>query len=324
MNRLERFHRINQMLQERRLVPRQAFLDELGISPATFKRDLEYLRDRFNAPVVWDRDAGGYRFDRAPGHGPRFELPGLWFTEQEAHALLTMQHLLASLDTGGLIGPHIAPLMDRLDAILGAGDATSRELRKRIQLIAAAQRHAPLEHFSTIGAALLKRRRLRLVYRARSTDETTEREVSPQRLVHYRDTWYLLGWCHLRNDLRAFALDAVHDARLLDVPAREVGERTVDRFPGAGYGIFGGDEVRWATLRFEPERARWVSAETWHPRQEGRFDAQGRYVLRLPYTDDRELMLDVLRHGAAVEVLEPAGLRAKVRDEHRRAAQRHR
>ncbi len=116
MNRLERFYRIDQLLQERTVVARDAFLDELEISLATFKRDLEYMRDRFNAPVVWDPDVRGYRYEKKGKTGPKFALPGLWFTEDEAYALVTMQHLLSSLDQGGLIGPHIAPLLARLDA----------------------------------------------------------------------------------------------------------------------------------------------------------------------------------------------------------------
>ena len=63
MDRSERFYRIDQLLHERGVVPRDVFLDELEVSLATFKRDLEYMRDRYNAPVVWDPDAGGYRFD---------------------------------------------------------------------------------------------------------------------------------------------------------------------------------------------------------------------------------------------------------------------
>ncbi len=119
MNRLERFYKIDALLHERTVVPRDAFLHELEVSLATFKRDLEYMRDRFHAPVIWDADQRGYRFDARPRSTQQFELPGLWFTESEALALVTMQHLLSSLDQGGLIGPHIAPLMARLDAIIG-------------------------------------------------------------------------------------------------------------------------------------------------------------------------------------------------------------
>ena len=133
---LDRFlYKIDQLLQARRpgVVPIRTFLDELEVSLATFKRDLEYMRDRFNAPIAWDADAGGYRYGSPSTTGPRFALPGLWFNEGEAFALVMMEHLLASLDQGGLIGPHIAPLRARLTAILGTGEASAAEVRKRVR-----------------------------------------------------------------------------------------------------------------------------------------------------------------------------------------------
>ncbi len=322
MDRTERFYRIDQLLQERGVVPRHAFLDELEVSLATFKRDLEYMRDRLNAPIVWDADADGYRYGKQSAAGPRFSLPGLWFTEAEVFALVMMEHLLASLDHGGLIGPHIAPLRARLTAILGTGEASAAEVRKRIRLLAFAPRKLPLEHFEEIGRATLKRRRIHVVYYARSTDQTSERDVSPQRLVHYRGNWYLDGWCHLRNDLRTFAIDGIRSARLLDETAREVSVKALDDYLATGYGIMrGGDDVTWATLRFSAERARWVGSEIWHPDQRGVFDPSGRYTLELPYRDDRELLLEILKHGAGVEVLAPAELRKKVREAHLKAAE---
>ncbi|MFO1363985.1 MAG: WYL domain-containing protein [Burkholderiales bacterium] len=56
-----------------------------------------------------------------------------------------------------------------------------------------------------------------------------------------------------------------------------------------------------------------MAAEEWHPRQRARFEADGSYVLELPFSDPRELAMDVLRHGAHVEVLEPASLRDAVK-----------
>ena len=56
MDRTERLYRIDRMLNDRKVVPVHEFLKELEVSLATFKRDLEYLRDRLNAPVIWDRD----------------------------------------------------------------------------------------------------------------------------------------------------------------------------------------------------------------------------------------------------------------------------
>lgn len=320
MNRLERFYKIDQLLQERTVVGRAAFLDELEVSPATFKRDLEYMRDRFHAPVVWDADLRGYRYDKQTKGARRFELPGLWFTETEAYALVTMQHLLSSLDQGGLIGPHIAPLIARLDAILGAGDASASEVRKRIRLISFGSRRMPLEFFSVVGSALFKRRRLKIEYYARSTNSHSVREVSPQRLVHYRENWYLDTWCHLRNDLRSFSVDGIRKIDPVDAAAKEVSLRSLDEYLVDSYGIVRGGDAQRAKLRFTVERARWVAAEIWHPDQKGSFDSEGRYILELPFRDDRELVLDILRHGGAVEVLGPAALRRKVRVAHEAAA----
>ena len=320
MNRLERFYKIDQLLQERTVVARDAFLEELEVSPATFKRDLEYMRDRFNAPVVWDPELRGYRYEKKGKIGPKFELPGLWFTEDEAYALVTMQHLLSSLDQGGLIGPHIAPLRARLDAILSAGETSAGEVRKRIRLLSFGRRKQHLEHFSLVGSALFKRRRLKMEYYARSTNAHSAREVSPQRLVHYRENWYLDTWCHLRHDLRSFSVDGIRRIEIIDTPAKEISLKVLDDYLTDSYGIVRGGEAQRARLRFSVERARWVASEVWHPDQKGTFDAEGRYILELPFRDDRELVLDILRHGAEVEVLSPIALRRKVRAEHTAAA----
>jgi len=191
MGDIERLHRIKYIIQARKCVPIQDFLDELEISKATFKRDLEYLRDRMNASIVFDRSEGGYRFDK-PNLGEKIELPGLWFSEKEATALVLMQHLLSGLDKGGLIEPHIAPLTSIIDGILGQSNTPSRELRKRLKVFGMSARKSSIENFEEIGSALLNRKRLQITYYARGTDKTTKREISPQRLIFYRDNWYLV------------------------------------------------------------------------------------------------------------------------------------
>lgn len=285
----------------------------LEISPATLKRDIQYLRDRLNAPIIWDRDAGGYRYEKdlAPA-GSQFELPGLWFNASEIHALLTMQHLLATLDQSGLLGPHIQPLMARLNGLLGSADNAGEEIRKRVRIIGAGARRMQLHHFEKVGSALLQRKRLLITYRARGKNEVTEREISPQRLVHYRENWYLDAWCHLRRELRSFAVDSVIQADLLHTLAKPVSEKTLDEVLGTGYGIFSGKKVQWAKLKFNAERARWVAQEQWHPKQKSKVEADGSYLLEIPYSDDRELVMDILRHGAAVDVLAPPKLRERI------------
>jgi len=321
MNRLERVYKIDQMLQERKVVSRSAFLDELEVSLATFKRDLEYMRDRFNAPVEWDRDAGGYRFsNETQNTGPRYQLPGLWFNQEEATALVTMQHLLSSLDQGALLGPHIEPLMARIDSILGSGETSSKELRRRIKVVNFHSRKIQAQFLPEVGYALLNRKQIHITYYARGKDETTKRDVSPQRLCFYQANWYLDGYCHLKKDLRTFAIDSIQSVNILETKALELTAKELDAHLASGYGIFSGEKVQIAKLKFSPERARWVSSENWHGQQVSSFDSGGNYILEVPYSDHRELMLDIMRHGSHVEVLAPKELRNKVAKAHGEAA----
>ncbi len=314
MSDLERLHRIKYMIQARKCVPIQAFLDELEISKATFKRDLEYLRDRMNASIVFDRAEGGYRFDK-PNAGEKIELPGLWFSEKEATALVLMQHLLDNLDQGGLISSHIDPLVEIIDGILGQSEVSAKELRKRIKVFGMSARKNSLENFEEVGNALLKRQRLQLEYYSKGKDETTSREVSPQRLIFYRDNWYLDGYCHLRKGLRSFALDGVKNAELLNKKSEEISEKELQQNFAESYGIFSGKATQRAKLRFTPERARWVSGETWHGQQLSSYDKDGYYILEFDYNQDPELVMEILKHGSGVEVISPSALRKRVKDE---------
>ena len=322
MSDMERLHRIKYMIQSRGCVPIEDFMTSLEISRATFKRDLDYLRDRMNAPIVYDRSMGGYRFDK-PNAGDKIELPGLWFSEKEATALVLMQHLLANLDTSGLLSPHIAPLMDIVDGILGQSEVSAKELRKRIKVFGMSARKNVLENFEEVGVSLLKRQRLQLSYYSKGKNELTERAVSPQRLIFYRDNWYLDAYCHFRKGLRSFAMDGIRTAHVLEDKATEVPEKELHENFAESYGIFSGKATQRAKLRFTPEKARWVSAETWHGQQVSSFDKDGNYTLEFDYNQDPELVMEIMKHGDGVEVMGPASLKSKVKAELEKALKKY-
>lgn len=298
-----------------------ALREALDVSRATLRRDLDYLRDRLHAPIDYDPDANGYRFGK-PRSGPRYELPGLWFSAAEIHALLSTLQLLGNLQPG-LLDEQVTPLVDRLRGILGRGDHSWEEVEKRIRIFQPGRRESKASHFSVIAAAVLKRSRLWIRHYNRTDDRETEREVSPQRLIHYRENWYVDAYCHMREGLRSFAVDAVRDAALRDARAKEISKAELDEHLASGYGIFAGRNVEWATLKFNPQSARWVSAQIWHPKQRVRVEKDGTYVMEIPYSDDRELVMEILKFGPDAEVVEPAALRRRVRELHRQAAERY-
>jgi predicted DNA-binding transcriptional regulator YafY len=316
MSMNERIYKIDQLLSERKFVTITELLEKLEVSKATLNRDLALMRDRMNAPIIFDAELGGYRFNKEPGIiGTPYELPGLWFSANEIHALLTMHYLISNLDTGGLLGSHIQPLQSRLTALLSATDDPADEIKRRVKVRMVGSRHMPVENFSAIGAALLKRKRIRIDYHARASNKTTQREVSPQRIIYYQGNWYLDAWCHLRNALRSFSVDVIQRVEILEKAAKDVPDKQLDEILGAGYGIFAGKKIQWATLLFSPEAARWISNEHWHQDQKGEFHEDGSYELKIPYSQDTELLMNILKYGASVKVIEPSALINRVSKE---------
>ena len=97
-------------------------------------------------------------------------------------------------------------------------------------------------------------------------------------------------------------------------------EKALNDVLGSGYGIFSGKDVKWATLKFSPLRARWVASEKWHRKQVGKLLEDGSYELKVPYSNDPELLMDILKYGADCEVVGPEELRERVAKEVERMA----
>jgi predicted DNA-binding transcriptional regulator YafY len=312
MDRYERILTLHRLLKSARYpVPFARLKDELGCSRATLYRDIAFLRDALGAPIEsGDGEEATFRY--AADEAERFELPGLWLTSEELAALLALNELLGRSDPGVLAGA-LAPFRARIERLL-SDHASGRTLPvERIRVLASGSRRLDQGVFRTVAGALLNRKRLKFGYRARSTETPTDRIVSPQRLAHYRDNWYLDAWDHSRDALRSFALDRIRAPLLLDEPALDREGAELDAHLASSYGIFSGAPKAWATIRFSPHAARWVADEHWHSQQEGTRLPDGRYELKLPYSNSRELLMDVLKYGPDAEIVAPVSLREEMR-----------
>lgn len=309
MPRLDRISELHRILHCRRTpIPFADLLERMGCSESTLRRAIATLRDVVGAPLVYDPRTNGWLYDCRDGES--FELPGLWFTAAELHALLAARQLLA--DVGhGLLGEDVAPLAARIERILGERGLGAPH-GGRVRLRAAGIREVSQPAFGTVCEAVLARRRLAFRYRRRDDGAPRDRQVSPQRLTWWRGNWYLEAWDEEAAALRRFAVERIDQPRLRPEPIHEISESDLGAWSDRAYGIFAGPPVATAVLRFTPERARWVADEQWHPDQQTRWLADGRYELCVPYADPREIVLDILRYGPDVEVVAPAALRDEV------------
>jgi predicted DNA-binding transcriptional regulator YafY len=317
MDKFDRIHLLHRHLQQARYpVAAATLMERLECSRPTLSRLIGYMRDFLGAPIESDHQHGGYRYAEA-AQG-RYELPGLWFSPAELFALVSIRQLLTGLQPG-LLEAELAPLGKRIDVLLAREQFGSGEAAHRVRILAMAGRRVPDSIFQRASEAMFSRRQLAFTYHARTADDETERTVCPQRLTRYRDNWYLDAWCHKREGLRTFALEQIHEPRLLSQPATDLDDQLLDAHYAEAYGIFSGPAVNRALLRFTPHRARWIADETWHPEQRGRLLPDGAYELEIPYGRADELILDVLRYGPDVEVIGPAELRREVAGRLRRA-----
>ncbi len=305
MDRYERIFALHHRLKEARYPVSGPVLEaELGCSRATLYRDVGFLRDVLQAPLL-STDAGFF-YDRL--HADKFELPGLWFNSDELHALLATHELL-NRSGADVLGGALEPLRERIDALLAEQHGGKRLPIERIRVIGSYTRKRDEAVFRAVAGAVLERRRLHFEYSARSTDQATLRTVSPQRLTHYRDNWYLDAYDHGRDALRSFSVDRISKVQVLKDSAFDVPEQELSDLLSDSYGIFSGRARQTATIVFSAEAARWVADEHWHSRQQGRFLEDGSYELQVPYSNPRELLMDVLRYGADARVIEPVSLR---------------
>lgn len=297
-------HRI--LAGARQPVPRRRLEEDLECSAASVKRIIAELRDFVGAPVEYDRDANGYYY--AQGGETTFELPGLWFSTEELLAFASLLELMRGLEPG-LLDSTLRPFRRRLQQSLESKSLGLREISSRLRLLPIAGRNAAPGVFRLVATATLKRQRLLVRYRSRTDGVGSKREISPQRIIHYRSNWYVDAWCHLRGELRTFAMERLESVELLDESAVDIPDEHLDAHFTPGYGLFSGPAVAEAVLHFTPHAARWVAEECWHPNQRGRWLDDGGYELRVPYSNPTELIMDVLRLGPDVEVISPEDLR---------------
>ena len=321
MDKFDRIFQLHSILANRRTpIDVDSLMARLECSRATLYRIVQSMKDHLNAPIEFDAERGGFMYRRASGE-ETYELPGLWFSPAELQSLAVMQRILRDLG-GGLLAEQVSAITKHLNQLVQHRRLNLGEAAARIRFPGVASRAAG-EAFQVAASATLQRRKLWFEYHSRGSNRQSERTVSPQRLTHYREVWYLDAWDEESNELRTFSLDRVRRAKVLEDVAIDLPDAELDGHYASAYGIFGGKADKIAVLRFSAERARWVADENWHPEQEGKYLQDGRYELRIPYRDARELVMDIMRHGPHVEVLEPAALRDEVKRQLETAARQY-
>jgi len=314
MDKLERAQKLHRLLQSHgsRPVPISHLNDALECGEKTVRRLIADMRLYLDAPIL-NIPQQGYFYAK----NSTFELPGVWFSNEELQALLTIQQFTANL-SGGFFDDQIQTIQSKVERLLHKNLPLADNV-SRIRVLGSGSRGKRLPMFPLVATALLKRQRLVLKYHGRQNDTWSEREVSPQHLVFYKGNWYLDAWCHYRNGLRTFAVEKIDKASLKSSRCKELSHTELNKLLTQSFGIFSGEPKATAVLHFIEKAARWVEDEQWFPDEMGKWLDDGIFELRIPYSDPTELIMEICKHGADVKVIEPPELCRQVAERLRKA-----
>lgn len=314
MDKLERAQKLHRLLQSHgsRPVDISHLCGVLECGEKTVRRLIYDMRLYLDAPILNIPQQGYFYAKNAT-----FELPGVWFSNAELQALLTIQQFTANL-SGGFFDDQIQAIQGKVERLLHK-NLPLKDNISRIRVLGTGSRGKKIPMFPLVATALLKRQRLVLKYYSRQNDAWSKREVSPQHLVFYKGNWYLDAWCHNTDAIKSFAVEKISKASLKASACKELSRDELDKLFTKSFGIFSGEPIATAILHFTEKAARWVEDEQWFPDEMGKWLDHGIFELRIPYSNPTELIMEICKHGDDVKVIEPAELCRQVAERLRKA-----
>lgn len=281
----------------------------LEVSPRTIERDIAYLRDLFQAPLHFDPTRRGYTYTESS-----FEIPPLELREGEVAALAVAARLLAQ-DLQTPIAPVAERALQRLISLLpGKVFIAPNDLEAALSFAPSIGAPAPelvRQRFDQLMPAILNHKTVEAVYWSASRQAETRRRIEPYSLYYADGTWYLIGYCRLREQILIFALHRFKDLTVTDQPFEKPEDFSTRTYMGQAWQAWRGP-TQEIELSFSPALAPLVAERTWHPSQSLTQQKDGSLLMRLQVDGIEEVMGWILRWGPECEVVGPPGLRSEV------------
>lgn len=305
---LERMLRIHRAIQSGSHPNASGLAVDFEVSSKTIQRDIEFMRDRLDLPIDFDRAHNGYYYTEEVT-----AFPAMQITEGELFALVVAEKALEQYR-----GTHFEkPLLSAIKKVAGAlPEPISIQFDDLEQSISFRTRAEPildLGIFRVLARAVTHRQQLRLRYCKPGAAQPEERLVDPYHLGNINGEWYLFAFDHLRKDLRTFvpmriAAAAPTGRTFLRPKKFSLDERLRDSF-----GVIHGSGSYDVRLRFQPSVAHLIREKRWHDSETVSSLPNGGVELRLRLSSLTEVERWILSWGGNCQVSHPPELADSVR-----------
>ncbi len=307
----ERYYWFHEQIKCNKHPNSKLLAEKFEISQKTAQRDIEFMRDRIDAPIEYSHaDRGYYYADKG------YELPPIWLNESELVAFILAKRLATAIPDRNLkdsLNKFISKLSSRLSDKVGFNldDIQDKISLKNIEYYTVDE-----SLFRKVVNALFTKRSLAIQYYSPYKDERTNREIIPLHLLDYMGNWHLISFCTLKKGLRNFALSRIEECNYIDekisLPTDLPPIKTYIR---KTFGIFHGGQNHDVSLKFSPKASRAVKEQIWHKKQKINELKDGSMILNVPVAYFTEIKREILKYGAEVEVLKPLRLKKEIIEE---------
>jgi len=307
----ERYFWFHGQIRANRYPNARKLSEKFEISGKQAQRDIEFMRDRLWAPLVYNSNKRGYEFE-----DDTYELPPIWFKEDELLGLCLALRLASTIPDRRLKNSLYDLLQKFLSFRFLDTPPTLADIREKVSVKNIQYYKVDEAVFHKIMDSLFRNEPLKISYYTPHKHEKTQRIIRPLHLFCYMGSWHLIAFCTLKNELRDFALSRIRGvetvSQSIDLPNDLP---SIKDYINRNFGLMIGRESIEVCLRFTPEVADWISEQVWHAAQEIYPNEDGSICLKFPVADFREIRREIMKYGADVEVLSPLELRAEIRKE---------
>ena len=309
-----RTHRIIQIDEDIRsgIYPGIQFLmDKHGVSRRTILRDIEFLRDRYQAPIECDRRRKGYYYT-----DPTFAIKNVLLTEGDLFTVSTVMHLMEQYKNTPLEN-QFRHMMGKISELLpNQVSVDSGFLNKDISFISDPLPSIEEGVFENIFEAIKTRRVLNFDYRSVASAEYKSRVLNPYHVLCQKGNWYVFGYdqvAGVAGENRIYALSRFRNPKItaeqFSIPEGFDISKEVDLSFGIWHNT--GDPEEYELL-FDSSLANYILEREWHKGQQMEQREDGSVYLKFSSNQRPQVLSWVLGFGPAVKVLAPESLKDEV------------
>lgn len=308
-NIYERFIWFDDQVKQKKYPNTTSLSKQFEVSIKTAQRDIEFMRDRLNCPLVYDPSRKGYFYK-----DDTFSLPLIYLSSEELSSLLIARKFLQDISER-YIGDEISSVIQKITAILKKHMVEENLIDEALSFQLIQYSTAPEEIFKGVLEGCLQKKSLHFQYFSPAYENPTVRTVDPYHLLNYMGTWHLIAYCRTKKNLRNFVVGRIKDLKVLDTTFSMPRNFHIKEYLQSAFGIYKGKSINQVTLRFTPLKAKRIVEQTWHKDQKVKYLKDGSLELTFPVANFAEITMEILKHGSGVEVIKPKALRDIIKHE---------